>query len=81
MALNRHVLTATLTLPPGTAATVTAREPGAGGAASYANAAVSAGAALWGTTLLADTMIVLDPAGALYAAIGASNLRVHERAG
>jgi hypothetical protein len=77
MALGRYVLTATVTVPAGTPATVTAGEPGTGGAAGHGNASISAGAALWPTTFIAGTPIVLDPTGALYTAIGAGNLRAY----
>ncbi len=73
MALNKYVLTATVTVPAGTAATPVAGEPATGGAAGYGS--ISAGAVLWPQTFLAGTTIVLDPAGALYTAIGAGNLR------
>ena len=75
MALSRYVLMATVTVPAGTAATPVAGKPSTGGAAGYGSAATSAGAVLWPTTFIAGTAIVLDPAGALYAAIGAGNLR------
>jgi hypothetical protein len=74
MALNRYVVTATTTIPAGTAATPAAGEPATGGAAGYGSAATTGGP-LWPVTFLAGTPIVLDPAGALYAAIGAGNLR------
>jgi hypothetical protein len=77
MALNRYVLTATVTVAAGTPATVVAGEPGTGGAAGYGSTAVSAGIGYFGQTFLAGTTIVADPAGALYAAIGAGNLRAY----
>lgn len=73
MALNRYTLTATVTVAAGTAATVAAGEPGTGGAAGYGNAATTGGQ-LWAATFLPGQAIYLDPAGALYAAIGAGNL-------
>ena len=76
MALNRYVLTATTTVPAGTPATPAAGEPATGGAAGYGNASTTSGP-LWPTTYLAGTAIVLDPAGQLYAAIGAGNLRAY----
>lgn len=77
MALNRYVLTSTVTVPAGTAATPAAGEPATGGAAGYGSAAISAGAVLWPTTFIAGTAIVLDSAGPLFAAIGAGNLRAY----
>jgi hypothetical protein len=76
MALNRYVLTATVTVPAGTAATPVAGEPQTGAPAGPGNAATTGGP-LFATTYLAGTAIVLDPAGALYAAIGAGNLRAY----
>jgi hypothetical protein len=75
MALNRYVLTATVTVGAGTAATPTAGEPGTGGAAGFGNQSISAGAEDWPATFIEGTAIVLDPAGPLFAAIGAGNLR------
>jgi hypothetical protein len=75
MALSRYVLTSTVTVPAGTAATVVAGEPGTGGAAGYRTTGISAGYAAFPQTFQAGTAIILDPAGALYAAIGAGNLR------
>lgn len=77
MALSRYVLTATVTVPAGTPATVTAGEPGTGGAAGYGNASVSAGYGVFPQTFIAGTAIILEPAGALYGAIGAGNLRAY----
>jgi hypothetical protein len=77
MALSRYVLTATVTVPAGTPATVTAGEPGTGGAAGNGSAAVSAGIGYFGQTFIAGTTIMLDPAGPLYAAIGAGSLRAY----
>jgi hypothetical protein len=74
MALGRYVITQTTTVPAGAAATPTPGEPGTGGAAGYGSAAVTGGQ-LWATTFLKGTAILLDPAGPLYAAIGAGNLR------
>ncbi len=76
MALNRYVLTATVTVAAGTAATVVAGEPGTGGAAGYGGAPTTGGLA-WPQTFLEGTAIVLDPAGSLYTAIGAGNLRAY----
>lgn len=75
MALSRYVITATVTVPAGTAATPVAGEPATGGAAGYGSASISAGAVLFPQTFVKGTPIVLDPAGALYTAIGAGNLR------
>lgn len=75
MALSRYVLTATVTVPAGTPATPVAGEPGTGGAAGYGNTSTSAGIGYFPQTFLAGTTIMLDPAGQLYAAIGAGNLR------
>lgn len=77
MALQRYVLTSTVTIGAGTPATVTAGEPGTGGAAGYGSASVSAGYGVFPQTFLQGTAIILDPAGALYAAIGAGNLRAY----
>ena len=77
MALNKYVVTSTTTVPAGTPSTVTAGEPGTGGAAGYGNASVSAGVGYFPQTFLAGTTIVLDPTGPLYAAIGAGNLRAY----
>jgi hypothetical protein len=54
-------------------ATVVASEPGTGAPAGPGNAATTGGP-LFVTTFLAGTPIILDPAGPLYAAIGATNL-------
>jgi hypothetical protein len=76
MALNRYVLTATVTVAAGTAATLVAGEPGTGAPAGPGNAATTGGP-LWPTTYLRNTVIVLDPAGSLFTAIGAGNLRAY----
>jgi hypothetical protein len=77
MALNRYVLTATVMVPAGTITTPIAGEPGSGGAAGFGSTSVSAGYGYFGQTFIAGTAIVLDPAGALYAAMGAGNLRAY----
>jgi hypothetical protein len=77
MALNRYVLTATITVAAGTAATVVAGEPGTGGAAGFGNASISAGAEDWPVTYIKGTTIILDPAGGLFTAIGSGNLRAY----
>jgi hypothetical protein len=78
MALNRYVLTSTVTVAAGTLATAVAGEPESGGLAGLGNAATAVGQAggLWPTTFISGTAIVLDPAGALFTAIGAGNLRL-----
>ena len=73
MTINRYVLTATVTVPAGTPATVTAGEPSTGGAAGYGNSGTGAGYGVFPQTLVACTAIELDPSGALYAAITAVN--------
>lgn len=76
MALNRYVLTATVTVPAGTPATPVPGSPGTGGADGFGNASTSAGFGLWPQTFIQGTAIVLDPAGPLFTAIGAGNLRL-----
>ena len=77
MALGKYVLTATVTVPAGTAATVVAGEPGTGGASGFGGAPLAAGQveAPWPVTYLKGQLIEVDSAGPLYAAIGAGNLR------
>lgn len=78
MALNRYVLTATVVVPAGTITTpIVAGEPGTGGAAGYGNTSTSAGFGLYPQTFIQGTTIVLDPAGPLFTAIGAGNLRAY----
>lgn len=77
MALSRYVLTATVTVPAGTITTPVAGEPSTGGAAGFGNTSTSAGIGYFPQTFLAGQVIVADPAGALYTAIGASNLRAY----
>jgi hypothetical protein len=74
VALNRYVVTADTTVPAGTAAAPVAGEPATGGAAGYGSAATTGGP-LWPVTYLKGTPLLLDPAGAVYGQIGASNLR------
>jgi len=74
MAVNRYVLTATVIVNPGAAATVVAGEPGTAGAAGYGSAATTGGP-IWATSYPIGQVIMLDPAGPLYAQIGAGNLR------
>ena len=76
MALNRYILTADVTVAAGTAATVVAGEPGTAGAAGFGSAATTGGP-VWATTWLKGTVILLDPAGAMYTQIGAGNLRAY----
>lgn len=78
MALGRYVITAPYTVGAGTAATVTAGEPGTGGAAGFGNASIASGAEDWPTTFVAGTVIVLDSASALYGVLnGAGVLRTY----
>jgi len=77
VALNKYVLTATVTVAAGTVATPVAGEPGTGGAAGFGNTATSAGIGYFPQTFVKGTAIVLDPAGAVFAAIGAGNLRAY----
>jgi hypothetical protein len=74
MALNRYVLTADVTITPGTAVTLVAGEPGTGAPAGPGNAATTGGE-LQAVTYHKGQVIMLDPAGSVYAAIGAGNLR------
>jgi hypothetical protein len=74
LAASRYVLTADVTVPAGTAATVAAGQPGTGGAAGNGSAATTGGP-LWATAYPRNTVIMLDPAGPLYSQIGAGNLR------
>ena len=48
-----------------------------GGASGFGSAATTGGP-LWPVTYLAGTTIMLDPAGPLYTAIGAGNLRAYQ---
>jgi hypothetical protein len=73
MAVQRFVVTATTTVPAGTAATPTPGEPGTGAPAGPGNAAVASGP-LWPVTFLKGTPVVLDTGSALYTALSA-NLR------
>jgi hypothetical protein len=72
MALNRYVVTADTTVPAGTATAVS----GGPGTVSWAGPA-GAWAEGFGVTFRRGEVIVLDPAGPLYAAIGAGNLRAY----
>lgn len=75
MALNKYVFLNNVTTAAGTPATPAAGEPGTGGFNGLGNASISAGYSVYPQTWLAGTAIMLDPAGPLYAAIGAGNLR------
>jgi hypothetical protein len=79
MALSRYVLTGNVSIPAGTAATVTAGEPGTGGAAGFGSAETASGYGYFGQSFIRGQVIVLDPAGALYSAIGAGNLRAYNQ--
>jgi hypothetical protein len=68
MAVSRYVVVADTTVPAGTAAAPVAGEPATGGAAGYGSAATTGGP-LWATAYARGQVIVLDPAGSLYAAI------------
>jgi hypothetical protein len=83
MALSRYVLTATVTLPPGTFVPDVATD---GPPANFGTGSNTSAAGAWGsgngvvvgdagTTFFKGTAIVADPSGFLYAAIGAGNLR------
>lgn len=78
MALNKYVLTANVTIAAGTLATAVAGEPATGGVSGFGNAetAIGQAGALWPTSYISGTAIVLDPAGPLFTAIGAGNLRL-----
>jgi len=74
MAINRYVVTTAVVVSPGAAATVVAGEPGTGGPAGFGGAPTTGGP-LMPLTLKPNQVIMLDPAGPLYTAIGAGNLR------
>jgi hypothetical protein len=65
MALGRYVVTADTTVPAGTPTAV----PGGPGTVSWS------GPGPYPAVYPRNTVLLLDPAGALYAAIGAGNLR------
>ena len=75
MALNRYVLTATVTVPAGTPAA----DANGFGLETFSGPS-GAWAAGFPQTFQAGQVIVLDPAGALYAAIGAGNLKPYTAA-
>jgi hypothetical protein len=78
MAINNYLLTATVTVPAGTAATVVPGEPGTGGPAGFGIKASVAGT--YGdvrpVTYQLGQLIALDPTGQLFTAIGGGNLRL-----
>ena len=79
MAINQYRLTAAVTVGVGTLATVTAGEPGSGGAAGYGNSAVASPdttGVLFPYTFLKGQLIMLDPTGPMYALIGGGNLQL-----
>jgi hypothetical protein len=69
MALNRYVLTSTVTVAAGAATADTLNGNGS------ATTPATGWSQLWPTTFLAGQAIDLDPAGKLYGAIEAGNLR------
>jgi hypothetical protein len=76
MPLSRYVITSVVTVAAGIPATVTAGEPGSGGAAGYGSAPISAGYAVFPQSFQPGTVIYLDPAGPLYGYLnGAGALR------
>jgi hypothetical protein len=78
--LNRYVLTQTYTLTAGTIATPTAGEIATGGFSGYGTGDLASGEALWPTTFLEGTAIILDSGtpSALYTALnGAGVLRAY----
>lgn len=80
VSLNKFVVTATTQIAAGTVSTVTAGEPGTGGAAGYGNTSISAGAEDWPTTITKGSVLILDSGtpGALYTALnGAGVLRAY----
>jgi hypothetical protein len=77
MTINKYALTSTVTIPAGVVTTPVAGEPATGGVAGYGNSSATPAASeygLWPTTYQQGQVIELDPAGAVYAAIGAGNL-------
>jgi hypothetical protein len=78
VSMQRFVFTQNYTLPAGTVAPVVAGEPATGGAAGFGNSATAAGqaGALWPTTYLAGTAIVLDGGtpSALYTALNTAGV-------
>jgi hypothetical protein len=76
MALNRYVVTTDVTVTPGAAATLVAGEPGTGAPSGPGSKATVDGQ-LQAVTYQKGMVIILDPAGSDYAAIGAGNLRAY----
>jgi hypothetical protein len=77
VALNRYVIVSTVTVPAGTAATLTPGEPGTGAPAGPGNASVASDPLL-PVTFLKKTPLILDTASALYTALnGAGALRLY----
>jgi hypothetical protein len=81
MALNRYITTSTVTLTPGTFtagvfSTGAATVFGTGGYASAAGNYGSGGT----VTIPKGTVLMLDPAGAVFTAIGAGNLTAYSEA-
>ena len=74
------MITQAVTVPAGTPATVTAGEPGTGGAAGFGSVGISAGYAAFPQSFQAGTPIVLDSASLLYAVLnGAGALRPYQQ--
>lgn len=73
MAIGRYRLNTKVILTAGTASTPVPGSPGTGGPDGFGNASTTGGP-LWPTTYLQGMELLLDSAGALYAAIGAGNL-------
>jgi hypothetical protein len=71
MAVSRYVLTSTVTVAAGTASADALNGNGS------ASTPATGWSALWPTTFIAGTAIMLDPAGKLFAAIGVGNLRAN----
>jgi hypothetical protein len=63
---SRYVISQAINVPAGTPATVTAGEPGTGGAAGYGNVGISAGYATFPRSFQPGTAIVLHRASPLY---------------
>jgi hypothetical protein len=78
MALNRYVLTADVSIAASSAAAVVAGEPSSGGEAGYgSDEVVTGGEGYFTVVLLKNTVIMLDPAGAVFTDIGSGNLRAY----
>jgi hypothetical protein len=76
--LQRFVVTADFTVPPGTAATPVAGEPATGGAAGFGGAPLAAGQveAPWPVTVRKNQVLVLDSGtpGPLYQALNTAGV-------